>query len=134
MRSCGQKHQRLSGFAIVELDPPQRTVKILLGVKTGQDHRLVANQPCCSINAARIAPPGLGVGFGARDEESLGIVNPRQAFEIQIPAIHDIKRARLQHQMIKNVDIVHFPVADEDEGRNAAAHIKQGVEFDRSFG
>src|ERR1017187_860412 len=44
-----------------------------------------------------------------------GIVQARQTLEIDIAAVHDIKRSRFRHQSVQNVDIMHFAVADEDE-------------------
>jgi hypothetical protein len=105
---------------IVVFDPPQRTVEALARIEPGQENRLVADEAARTIDRARIAAPGFEVGFGARDEEASGVVEPRQPFEIDIAAIHDIEGARFQHQPVQNVDVMHLAVADEDERGDVA--------------
>src|SRR5271166_4745803 len=62
-----------------------------------------------------------------RGNAASGIVKPRQTFEIQIAAIHDVEGARLGLKKIENFDIVHLAIADVDERGNAAAKIEQRV-------
>jgi hypothetical protein len=63
----------------------------------------------------RITAAGLQVGFRARDEEAARIIKPRQPFEIDVGAIHDVVCAGFGYEVIEDANIAHFAVADEDE-------------------
>jgi len=60
-------------------------------------------------------------------------LEPVEAGEIDVTAIHDVEGARLDGQMIERLDIVHFPVGNMDETGNVATQVDQRVEFDGRF-
>ncbi len=109
---------------IVEFNAAQGTIKTLAGVKAGQHDGLVADQTGGTVDGTRIAAAGLHIPLRARNEETSGIIEPPQAFEIDIASIHHIESARFGHQMIEDFYVMHFAVADEDKRRNVAAQIE----------
>jgi hypothetical protein len=68
------------------------------------------------------------------DEEASGIIEVRQALEVEIAAIHDIECAGFRNELIQNIDVMHLAVADEDERRDAAAQIKQCMKLHGGLG
>jgi hypothetical protein len=48
--------------------------------------------------------------------------------------IHDVECSRLGQQLIEDVDLVHFAVADVNKDRDIAAQVEQRMQFDRCFG
>jgi len=53
--------------------------------------------------------------------------------EVHITAVEQVKRSRLQPQFVEQVDIVDLPAGHINTGRNAAAHVQQRMQFDRTF-
>ena len=77
-----------------------------------------------SPKGRRSAPPKLGALRLdlARVTKKLPASSRRaRRFEIEIAAIHDIKGAGFGPELIQNIDVMHFAVADEDKGGNVAA-------------
>ena len=72
--------------------------------------------------------------LAACDEESACLMQLEQPCEIQIAAIHDIKRAGFDGQEIEHAHLVHLAVADVDEGGDRAAQIQQRMHLDRRLG
>src|SRR5881227_4055211 len=68
------------------------------------------------------------------DEECARLSERKEPLEIQIGAVHDIKRTRLGDQKVENVDVVDIPLGDVDEARDRAAQIQQSVKLDRRLG
>jgi len=56
-----------------------------------------------------------------------------QAREIEISAIHYIERARLEAELVQNVDLVHLAMCNDYNSWDIAAQIEQRVQFHRSF-
>ena len=61
-------------------------------------------------------------------------MQPVQALEIDVAAIHDVERARFRNQLIQDVHVVQLAVADVDEARDIAAQIEQRVHLHRRLG
>ena len=57
-------------------------------------------------------------------------MNPMPAGEVEIAAIHDVKRAGFPDQLVEEVDIVDTARRDNDDGGKVALEGQQGVEFD----
>ena len=57
-----------------------------------------------------------------------------EPFEIQISAIHDVKRARFGSEQIENVHIVDLGSGHPHKGRNGAAQVEQGMQFQGVLG
>jgi len=106
----------------------------LTRIEAGEDNRLITDQAGRTIDRVRITATSLEIRLGAGDEEASGIIKARQTLEIEIAAIHDIKGAGFGQELIQNIDVMHFAVADEDKGGNVAAQIKQRMELDGGLG
>ena len=72
----------------------------------------------------------LQVGLGARDKEGLRQMHAIKPGEIDVTPIHHVKAAGFEGNQVENLDIAQFAVRDVDEGRDVAAQIEQGVQFD----
>ena len=77
-----------------------------------------------------VAPLELGMGLGTGDEESVGLMDHKQALEIQVPTIEQVIGARLDVQQVQGVDLVRLAIADVNEGGDTATQVQQGVQFD----
>ena len=122
----GQKHQ---AFPCVVLDhhPAQRCRIVLARIVRRQHTRLIADH-CRArpVHRLRIAPLELGVAFGTRHKESLGLVNHEQAGEIQITPVHQVEGSRLQHQIVQHIDLVGLAIGDVNEAGDIAAQVQKG--------
>ena len=72
----------------------------------------------------------LEVALGPRDEEGQIRRKGVETGKVDIAAVHDIEGARLQHQIIEDIDVVGFAVGDTNEAGNASPKVHQGVQFD----
>jgi hypothetical protein len=53
-----------------------------------------------------------------------------QPLEIDVATVHHVERARLGHDLIQHVHVVHFAIGDVNECRNIAAQVQQRVHLD----
>ena len=53
--------------------------------------------------------------------------------EIDVAAIHHVERARLRHDLVQQVYVVHLAISNADKGGNVAVQVQQGVHLDGSF-
>jgi len=130
----GQKYQRLPGLRIFEADSPQRRLVVLERIETGEPNGLIADQPCRPIHGMRVTSLDPQIRLAPRDEEAAGSVESIEPLEVEKPAIHDVKGPRFRQQVIEDVDLVHFSVADMDKTGNVAPQVEQRMQFDRSLG
>jgi hypothetical protein len=102
---------------------------VLAGVEQRQDARLVANNiGCGSVHRVGVAPLELRIALGARDKKTLGLVDGKQALEVQVPTIEQIERPCLDGQLVQRVDLVGL--AGERVARNRGAaetHVVQTI-------
>jgi len=128
--------QKSYSFARLVLDyyTSQRGGIVLAGIKEGQHTCLVAHDVRTgSVHGVGVTPLELGIGLGTGDEEGVGLMDHKQSLEIQVPAIEQVVRARLDVQQVQGVDLVGLAVADVDECGDGAAQVQQGVQFDSRF-
>src|SRR5579863_9020036 len=105
-----------------------------MGVEPGKHHGLITERAAAAVHRARVAAPHAKFCSGAGKEKATGLVEAKQALEVEEPAVHDIESTRFGHELVEDVHFVHFSVANMDKRRNVAAQIEQGVQFDGSFG
>lgn len=125
--------QKSYSFARLVLDyyTSQRGGIVLAGIKEGQHTCLVAHDVRAgSVHGVGVTPLELGIGLGTGDEEGVGLMDHKQSLEIQVPAIEQVVRARLDVQQVQGVDLVGLAVADVNECGDGAAQVQQGVQFD----
>ena len=123
--------QKYDAFACLVLDDDtaQQCRIVFAGVKHGQYTRLIAHDMGCGfVHRVGITPFELGIALGASDKERVGLMNHEQALEIQIAAIQQVKRARLDAQLVQGVDLVGLAVGDMYESGDIAPQIQQGVQ------
>src|SRR3990172_5592287 len=106
----GKKDEQLVVFDVVELHSPQVDRIVLAGMAASEPDGLIAAQAGCLVDGVRINAPVLQIGFGTRDEESLGLMQGIEPSEIDITAIHDIETAGFESQLIENIHIPQLAV------------------------
>ena len=126
----GQEDQRLAGFGITIADAPQRGGIIMLGLETGHHDGLVETQAGGFIHRPGVRAGAAEILLGASDEESTTLMDAMPAGEVEVAAIHDVKRAGLPDQLVEDVDVMHTASGDNDDGGKVALEGQQGVEFD----
>ncbi len=130
----GQEYEGLFGLGVFEANAAQILWVMLSGIKAFELHRLIADDARASVGALLVDSFGTHVRLGASDKERTGQIHCVESFEIQIPAVHDIKGAWLGRQKVEHVDFVHLAVADMDKRWDGAAQIQQRVQLDCSLG
>ena len=126
----GQKRDALASV-VLDHHTSQRGGIVLAGIKDGQHTCLIAHDIRVGpVHGVGVAPLELGIGLGTGDEEGVGLMNHKQSLEIQVPAIEQVVRARLDVQQIQGVDLVSLAVADVNECGDGAAQVQKGVQFD----
>ena len=129
----GQKDQMLAGLGIAIADAAQRVGIMSPGIVASQYHGLIKEQAGVFIHRTRVAASAEEVFLGAGDEEGRTQVQPMQAREVQIAAIHDVKRARLPNEFVKDVHVVDAARRDNNDGGEVAMQSQKGVQFDGGF-
>ena len=130
----GQKHEPFSSV-VPDYHATQCRWVILARLKVGQHAGLIAQHSRIdSIHRMRVTSPELGVAFGTSHKEDLRLVNHEQPGEVRVAPIHQVKRARLQHQMVHNIDFVRLAVADVNEAGDVASQVQQRVQLDGRLG
>ena len=129
----GQKDQRLA-LGIFDLDASDRRWEMLLRIKAGQRTQLVADDAGRAVRRQRVPASEAQIRLGASHEETAGLVQAMQSCEVEITAIQDVERPSLGNDLVENVHIVQFAVADVDEAGNVATQVEQRMQLDRCFG
>lgn len=62
--------------------------------------------------------------LGSGHEEGAGLVEARQAFEIEVAAIHDIEGAGFDDELIEDIDVVELAIADMQEGWDVGTALR----------
>jgi len=133
-RVVGQEDQSLFGCWVPEPDTAQVFGVVFGYVVPVQCNGLIADKTAAPVYLGRVHAPGVHVAFGAGHKEGAGLMHLKQACKVDVAAIHDVERARLQDQEIQHIDLVHLAIADVDEGRNRAPEVEQGVQLDGGLG
>jgi len=108
----GQKRNAFAGFVFGH-HAAQRDGIVLAGIENRQYTGLIANDVRLgAIYWAGVAALELGVGLGSDYKESIGLMNGEQPLEIEVAPIEQIISARLDDQLIQDVDFVRLAVAD----------------------
>ena len=130
----GQKHQALAGV-VLDDHPAQRRGVILARIMCRQHARLIAQHGRIDpIHWVRVTPLELGIALGSGDKEGLRLVNHEQPCEVQVAPIHQVKRARLQDQIVHHIDLVRLAVGDVNETGDVASQVQQRVQLDGRLG
>lgn len=130
----GQKHQALSSI-VLDHHPAQGARVVFARRKPAQHPGLVAHHlRRGSVHWVRVAPLELGIALGPRHKECLGLVDDIQPSEVQIAPIQQVKRARLEVELVQRIDLVRFAVCDVNETGDIAPQVQQRMQLDGRFG
>ena len=130
----GEKHQGPLLFDVVEADAAHFVGVVGGAALTGERDGLVATHATGHVDGVRVESAKVHALLGPDDEERPGALQAMESLEIEIAAIHDIERARLEEQLVEPVDFVPFSLGDRDEAGNGTTQIQQGVELDGGLG
>src|ERR1017187_5158773 len=130
----GQEYEGLGCFGILKANAAQGCLEAVVRIESSEDDALVADQAGLAINRTRVAALHLEVRLTAGHEEAAGLVKTMETLEGKEATIHDVESPGLGQQLVEDVDLVHFAIADVDEGGNVAAQIQQRVQFDGCLG
>ena len=56
-----------------------------------------------------------------------------ESCKVQITPVEKVNGARLEDELVEEIDLVNFAVSNENERRNAAPQVHKGMELDRPF-
>ena len=117
-------------FGIEVTDAPE-SIGIFFGCFVAlENDRLIAAYACRLVDRPVSSFGVIEIALGANDEISKALREGIQAVEIDIGAVHDIECARLQYQLVENIDVVGFSFCDADKTRDISAQVYQCVQFD----
>ena len=98
-----------------------------------QNDGLIGANASVFIDRMRVAPLNQYVRLGAHDEESRAEREHKQALEIDVSAIHHVECARLRHDLVEDVYVVHLAVGNADKRGDIAVQVQQRVHLDGGF-
>ncbi len=126
----GQEDIAFFVLGIVEADASE-CVGIIFGCfVTLENDRLIAAHARSFVHRLVGSFAKIEIAFGANDEECEALREGIQAAEIDVGAVQDIERARLQHEIVEDVHVVGFSFRDADKTRDIATQVYQCVQFD----
>ena len=125
-----QKHKPLSRHAIDICDSSQQDGIAIPAFHARQSDARIASQSRSRIDLSMFPVIEREILFGPRDEEGHRFGEPEQPGEIDVSAVHDIERARLDRQIVQRVHVGHLPGGNMDKTRDIATNIDQGVQLD----
>ncbi len=129
----GQEDQLLA-IGISDADASDRCWEMLLRIKPGQSTQLVADDAGRTICWSGVPSRKVQIPLGSRHKEAAGLMQAMQSGEVEIAAIHDVKRPGFGNDLVENVHIVHLAIADVDEAGDVAAQVEQRMQLDRRLG
>ena len=130
----GEEDQPLTCFRVGDFDSAEFIGIVFGGVEAGEDDSLVALEAGVFVDGVGIEAAIAPVGLGADDEERGAAVEDVETAKVQVAAVHDVEGAGFGQEQVEDLDIVQFAVGDVDKGRDTAAQVKQGMQFDSAFG
>jgi len=129
----GQQRQAFCLF-VFGRHTAQRCGVVLVGMIGPQQVRLIPDHRCVGpVHGMRVIPFELGVALSACHKQCLGLVNHEKPGELQIAPINQVKRPRLQHQIVQRIDLVRLALGDVSKALDVGAQIQQCVQFDGGF-
>ena len=82
-----------------------------------------------SVHRMGVAAFEFRVGLGSCNKEGVGLVNRKQALEVQVSPIQQVVGTRLEIQQVQGVDLVRLAIGDVNERGYRAAQIQQRVQL-----
>ena len=97
----GQEDEESAGEGIATADAAERDGIIVLGEPTGHHHGLVKTQAGDFVHGTGVTTGAAEVLSGAGDEESTALMQSMPAGEVEIAAIHDVKRTGFPDDLVE---------------------------------
>src|ERR1019366_1832381 len=91
------------------------------------------SQAAAFVHWTRIAALEQDILFGAHDEKRGAEREDEETFEVDVAAIHDVKRTRLRQNFVEDVDVVHFAFGNADKRGDIAMKVEQRMHLDGGF-
>ena len=124
-----------SPFVVFGSDAPDGVGIIFFCNVQRQNPNLIADDiGVLSVHCLRISALKFGIAFGPGHKECLGLMNLVKPCKIQVPAVHQIKGASLDDELIQDVDFVGLSVCNVNETGYVSMQIQEGVHLHRSLG
>lgn len=95
---------------------------------------LVADWARCPVAGYRANAPRIYTALAAGHEENDGLMQSEESLEVEVAAIPDIERTRLEAEPIEHVHVAQRAVDDANEDRDGSAHIEGRAQLDGSLG
>lgn len=95
---------------------------------------MVASQTGEAVHGQRIIPGKLQFVFGPRDKEGTGICDAKEAHEVPIGEIHQVKRSSFEHGIVQPAHILLTGSGEVNAGGNRPSQVDLGVHLDSPFG
>ena len=111
-------------------------LRILFGrVEDGQYPRLIANDLSVGlIDGLGVSALKLRIGFCARHEVRLRLMNDVKLFVVEATTSQQIACPRLDQEIVEHVDLVGLAVRNADKAWDCAAQVQQCMQFDSALG
>lgn len=129
--------QKVQAFAVLVLGNHSANDLWIVSraVKNGEYPSLVSDVLRVDpIDRVRVTALEIGVGLGACDDERLRLMNGVKPLVIEVAPIQQIKRTRLDHEIVQHVDLVCPVVRNSDEAWDGTLQIQEHMQFDRTLG
>ncbi len=126
----GQEDEGFAGFGVAIADAAHGDGIIVLGLQARHHDGLIKPQAGGFIHRPGVTAGATEILLGAGDEKRTTLMNPMPPGEVQVAAIHDVKRAGFPDELVEDVDIMHTASGDNDDGGKVALEGQQGMEFD----
>jgi hypothetical protein len=124
-----------SPFVVFGSDAPDGVGIIFFCYVQRKNPNLIADDiGVLSVHWLRISALKFGIAFGPGYKECLGLMNLVKPCKIQVPAVHQIKGASLDDELIEDVDFVGLPVCNVNETGYVSMQIQEGVHLHSSLG
>ena len=119
-------------FVVFGSDAPDGVGIIFFCNVQRQNPNLIADDiGVLSVHWLRISALKFGIAFGPGHKECLALMNLVKPCKIQVPAVHQIKGASLDDELIEDVDFVGLSVCNENETGYVSMQIQEGVHLHR---
>ena len=130
----GQKDKRIARLWVFETDTSQVLGIVLRSVEASESNALVADDTGAPLGGGGVHPASPHPALRTGDEERARLMQTVESCEIDVRAIHYIKRAGLDRQDIEHIHVPHLAVADVNERGNRASQVQKRMHLDRRLG
>src|SRR5439155_5097692 len=121
--------QPAHGLHVVEPDAAQGSGGRLGRLHARQPDGAIAPQAGRLVDGTSRSAGPVEIAFGPRHKQCGTNRQSVQSHEVDVAAIHHVERARLDEQVIEDVDVVRFSVSDPHKTGDIASQVQQRVQL-----